>query len=789
MFSDWLDAPANVVTWGVQLFVNWGPIPYVLAMFVILVVMRPHVPRGVPLHHRRAIVQMQWTFHAGLALAILTLMMAPTALAWLSSMNMISEVAAKSMSTMVVMAVGISFLLPFLFSVHVWFTRPNRWYADMSWTISPRIRLRVWTVAVIIWILTEVALVAGGAIFKSDTRGVSFTEILQTAFYYAVEGILFIGLSIYVQTRIARRAPIPGIPLALDMQRRRHDLGHVQQVSTVFLGAGVSRCLQYLAERQYETAPFWLAAASFVLCWVVSLATLILALIPTWVLMQRLDPAQKLMKDLEQRVLSPKRESDLFSLDHFRRILDWDEDKIITGSTPHVHRFLIMEILRENPTREELTAPGTGSAPEEVFTAYIYMARVATRVGIPLSAEELEGLQEIRQAMQELVERRATLNEGVASNLIPMPSVQNNTGLGRAFGLRRTSNTTVPLESSEPKEEVDENLRNLLGQTEATAAVGLDQQTLAAWEDFDEKKELIERQEEEMNEASAWQQNVMEAYGYNPYAYAQPGEYGGYDPYGDPYGYGPYGYNPGYDPSGYGAYAGYGDYLGYDPYNVYGEDPSYYGDPYYTDDPYASDYYGYPPYNPGFYPGYAGDPMGYPGYGPGMPGYADPSANPGYGYPPAAGQYAAMPTSSVPASPAGYLESRPAAPAETGANPPYSPPNPNYSPPGWNGANPSPESGPTPGWGAQPAQTPTNPNNYGLAGGNGGIQPGVHPSTPGEPPFSPASQLAPYETTPEDPDDIVDPRAVYPMGYVNPPTSKNTPTNGLAGRTGLGSNH
>ena len=115
MFSEWLSAPSNVVSWLIQLFVTWGPIPFILVIFVIVVVARPHVPRAMPIHHRRAITQQQWVFHIALAFALISLMLAPAVLAWLNTVGLISDVAANAMSTMVVMVVGISYLLPHLF--------------------------------------------------------------------------------------------------------------------------------------------------------------------------------------------------------------------------------------------------------------------------------------------------------------------------------------------------------------------------------------------------------------------------------------------------------------------------------------------------------------------------------------------------------------------------------------------------------------------------------------------------------------------------------------------------
>lgn len=879
MFSDWLVAPANVVNWGIQLFVTWGPIPFALAVFVILVVARPHVARALPLHHRRAINQMQWTYHVALSLSLLSLMMTPAVLTYLISAEMISDVAANAMSTMVIMLVGISFLLPFLISIHVWFPRPVHWYPNQSRVLSPRIRLRAWVIVMGIWFLTEGVLIITGVLFRPENASVSAGEVLQTVLYYTVEGFIFLGLSIYIQVRISRRPPIPGVPLALDMERRRCDLNHVQQISTIFLGAGVSRCLQFLSQLQYESAPFWVAAMTFVLCWAVSVSTLLLALVPTWLLMRRLDPAQQLLNRLEQRVLSSKRETDLFSLDNFRKILNWDEDEIITGSTPQMPKPFLLEILSENPTREELTAPGTGSAPEEVLAAYTYMARVADRAGVPLSAEELEGLREIRRAMRELAEHRATLNEGVASNLAQDyteaagdSAAGGRWGLGFSFGLGLGG--SVPVKSGENTGEVDEMLRSLLGQSEATSVVGLDQQTIAAWEDFDEKKQLIEQQEKEHNELVQWQQESSEAYGYNPYA---PYESEGYPGYGDyeAYGYDPYGgyMTPEYPP--YGAYPGYAGY-GYDAYGnpAYGGEP-YYGDPYageyYNYDPAFSDPYGYAGYaNPwaGGYPGYGmppdamgagANPYAMPGYDygqgtpemPGMSGMPGMPGMPGVSGMPGAPDTAGMSVPSLPQLPMGYLEAgkstsqpsvdagfmsresqnRAPSPAAAGApqvnqhgNVPGGnlgstnpqgvnwPGNPGMAPgmnwPGNPGAAPAMNTRETPGttpgtnWPGSPGAMP------GMnAGGDPGITSGTNwpgnpvsgnpaPPEPGQ--YQPSSNQmaanpnagfynpnqaampgknqyfppAPHEPAPaEDPNDIVDPRAVYPLGYAMPPSS------------------
>ncbi|WP_244854249.1 hypothetical protein [Mobiluncus mulieris] len=441
------------------------------------------------------------------------------------------------------------------------------------------------------------------------------------------------------------------------MQLRRVDLGHVQQISTVFLGAGVSRCLQFLAQLQYESAPFVLAALSFVLSWAVSLVTLVLALIPTWVLVGKRNPSQRLMKNIETRVLDVKREPDLFSLKNFQDLLGMDDDEIIAGSTPRPTKNFLAAIFSQTPPREELTAPGTGSSPDEVLAAYMYMARIADRAGMSLSVEEVEGLREIREAIRDLAERRARLNEGVASNLARVET-QHEAGSSNwwgRFGLGRGGEENEPDEAEGAEAEVDENLRNLLGQTEATSVVGLDQQTIAAWEEYDEKKEQIELQEKQMSEMAAMQQSAMEAYGYYGYP-GYPDEYGGY-------GYETYNC---YDPYGY-ADLGYGD-MG----DGYGN-PGYggaYGDPAYGDSMYVDPAYGYGAYGSMGY-GEAGYPNSYDSYG-GEYGY-DPQyyMYGGYGYPGygmSSGEYAdygagaGSPGSGGFDGPAGYIEaaSRPA---------------------------------------------------------------------------------------------------------------------------------
>ncbi|NMW65476.1 hypothetical protein HHJ78_08055 [Mobiluncus mulieris] len=652
MFSEWLSAPSNVVSWLIQLFVTWGPIPFILVIFVIVVVARPHVPRAMPIHHRRAITQQQWAFHIALAFTLISLMLAPAVLTWLNTVGLISDVAANAMSTMVVMVAGISYLLPHLFSVHIWFPRPTHWFPRRSWIVSPRIRLRVWVVVMMIWVCTEFALVVGGLFFKPATSSVSANEIVKTVFYYTVEGFFFLGMSIYIQTKISRRPPVPGVPLAIDMQLRRVDLGHVQQISTVFLGAGVSRCLQFLAQLQYESAPFVLAALSFVLSWAVSLVTLVLALIPTWVLVGKRDPSQRLMKNIEARVLDVKRELDLFSLKNFQDLLGMDDDEIIAGSAPRPTKNFLAAIFSQTPPREELTAPGTGSSPDEVLAAYMYMARIADRAGMSLSVEEVEGLREIREAIRDLAERRARLNEGVASNLARVET-QHEAGSSNwwgRFGLGRGGEENEPDEAEGAEAGVDENLRNLLGQTEATSVVGLDQQTIAAWEEYDEKKEQIELQEKQMSEMAAMQQSAMEAYGYYGYP-GYPDEYGyGYPGYPDEYGgYGYETYNC-YDSYGY-ADLGYGD-MG----DGYGN-PGYggaYGDPAYGYGAYGSMGYGEAGY-PNSYDSYGGeygyDPQyymyggyGYPGYGMSSGEYADYGAATGS---PGSGGFG---------EPAGYIE-------------------------------------------------------------------------------------------------------------------------------------
>ena len=172
MFEDWLVAPSNVVAWAIQLFTRFGPLPFLVTLFIILVVVRPHVPKSLPMHHRRAINEMQWTFHIALSFALVAVMATPAMLVALHNAGLISDVGFNSMNTMIVLVVGVAYLLPWLVMVHIWFPRPVNWYPNKNWKVSPRIRVWVWVVVMLIWIFTEIVMV--GAPSFSNPRVLRF---------------------------------------------------------------------------------------------------------------------------------------------------------------------------------------------------------------------------------------------------------------------------------------------------------------------------------------------------------------------------------------------------------------------------------------------------------------------------------------------------------------------------------------------------------------------------------------------------------------------------------------
>ncbi len=632
MFDEWLTFPSNGVAWAFQIFTKFGPLPIMLAIFIIMVPFRPQVPRTMPMHHRRAILQMEWTLRVALSFALITVMLSPAALISLYNSGLLTQNAFNSMNTMLVLLVGVAFQLPYLLMVHVWFPRPLNWLPNRNWVISPRFRLRAWLVYILIWIATEIMMVVGGIAFERPNASISSEEILAAAGYYLIEGIIFLTMAVYIQYRISWRNPVPGVPLAVDMALRREDLNNVQKFATFILGAGVSRCLQFLAQLQYESGPFAISAVSLVLSWAVSLSSLAIACIPTWWFMRKMDPSRRLMKALRDKVMSEKRDPNLFSLENFRNMLDYEEDELIKGSIPQPRKNLFVSTL-ENPQKDLLTAPGSGSAPEEVAQAFTYMSKLAARAGVGLTPEERKGLAEIRQAVRELVEHRVALNEGVASNLIPMnpnPALAQGGELGDTVGL--------PEGQAEEGEPLDSGLAHLLGQSVNDTAVGLDSQTLQEWGEFYKEKDEMERQEKAWEKQKEMQELAIKTFGFDPYAYDPYGyanPYGGSaNPYAD-FGTDPYAqsYADGYSYGTANPYAElYGD-LGYsDPYGGYGYDP------------YGYSAAGYWQMNPNMAGAYGAYPWGWPNGAPTIP-------NPQpYGYLDAGGTNGA--SSEVPGNPA-----------------------------------------------------------------------------------------------------------------------------------------
>lgn len=651
VFDEWLTFPSNGVAWAFQIFTKFGPLPIMLAIFIIMVPFRPQVPRTMPMHHRRAVLQKEWTLRVALSFALITVMLSPAALISLYNSGLLTQNAFNSMTTMLVLLVGVAFQLPYLLMVHVWFPRPLNWLPNRNWVISPRFRLRAWLVYILIWIATEIMMVVGGIAFERPNASISGEEILAAAGYYLMEGIIFLAMSAYIQYRISWRNPVPGVPLAVDMALRREDLNNVQKFATFILGAGVSRCLQFLAQLQYESGPFAISAISLVLSWVVSLTSLGIACIPTWWFMRKLDPSRRLMKDLRDKVMSEKRDPSLFTLENFRNMLDYDEDELIQGSIPQPRKNLFVSTL-ENPQKDLLTAPGSGSAPEEVAQAFTYMSKVAARAGVGLSPEERKGLAEIREAVRELVEHRVALNEGVASNLIPM---NPNAALAQVGEHGET--VGLPEGQEEDGEPLDSGLVHLLGQSVNDTAVGLDSQTLQEWGEFYKEKDEMERQEKAWEKEKEMQELAITTFGFDPYAYDSYGyanPYGGFaNPYAD-FGTDPY-------------MQSYADGYSYGTANPYAE---LYGDPGYSD-PYGG--YGYDPYgynaagywqmNPNMAGAYGAYPWGWANGAPTIPnpqpyGYLDAGGTNGAaseapGNPVAGSQGGAFPAPGAPLSPGG----------------------------------------------------------------------------------------------------------------------------------------
>ena len=610
VFDEWLTFPSNGVAWAFQIFTKYGPLPIMLAIFIIMVPFRPQVPKAIPMHYRRALLQLGWTLRVALSFALIAVMHSPAALISLYNSGFLTQNAFNSMNTMLVLVVGVAFQLPYLLMVHVWFPRPLNWVPNRNWVISPRFRVRAWIVYILIWMVTEIMMVVGGVVFETPNASISGEEIMAAAGYYLVEGVIFVVMSVYIQYRISWRNPIPGVPLAVDMALRREDLNNVQKFATFILGAGVSRCLQFLAQLQYESGPFAISAVSLVLSWVVSITSLGIACIPTWWFMRKLDPSRRLMKELRSNVMSEKRDPNLFTLEKYRNMLDYNEDELIKGSIPQPRKNYIMSVL-DSPRKDLLTAPGSGSSPEEVAQAFTYMSKVAARAGVGLNPEERKGLAEIREAVRELVEHRVALNEGVASNLIPI----NPDGALAQDG-EHGHTVQLPEGQTEDGEPLDSSLAHLLGQSVNDTAVGLDSQTLQEWGEFYKEKDAMERQEKAWEKQKEMQELAIKTFGFDPYAYDP---YGYANPYGNAYG----GYANPYEDFGTDPYAQpYASGYGYGTSNPYADlYADGYADPYggYGYDPYGYNAAGYWQMNPNMAGAYGAYPWGWPNGAPTIP--------------------------------------------------------------------------------------------------------------------------------------------------------------------------
>lgn len=750
MFDEWLTFPSNGVAWAFQIFTKYGPVPIMLAIFIIMVPFRPQVPKAVPMHHRRALLQIGWTYRVALSFALIAVMLSPAALISLYNSGWLTQNAFNSMNTMLVLVVGVAFQLPYLLMVHVWFPRPLNWAPNRNWVISPRFRVRAWIVYILIWIATEIMMVVGGVVFERPNASISGEEIMAAAGYYLIEGIIFLTMSVYIQYRISWRNPIPGVPLAVDMALRREDLNNVQKFATFILGAGVSRCLQFLAQLQYESGPFAISAVSLVLSWVVSITSLGIACIPTWWFMRKLDPSRRLMKELRSNVMSEKRDPNLFTLENFRNMLDYNEDELIKGSIPQPRKNYILSVL-DSPRKDLLTAPGSGSSPEEVAQAFTYMSKVAARAGVGLNPEERKGLAEIREAVRELVEHRVALNEGVASNLIPI----NPDGALAQDG-EHGDTVELPEGQTEDSEPLDSSLAHLLGQSVNDTAVGLDSQSLQEWGEFYKEKDAMERQEKAWEKQKEMQELAIKAFGFDPYAYDP---YGYANPYGNAYGgyanpYEDFGADPYTQPYangyGYGTSNPYADLYadGYaDPYGGYGYDPYGYNAGYWQMDPNAAGAYG--------------NAWGWPN---GMP--AIPSPQP-YGYLDAGGTSNA--SGEAPGNPAGAPEAAPGAapgagqqfPAQPAAGPQggaFPAPGDPFSPGGIGVGEVNPANS-WPGGGPQNAALPGQSGGPQAPGFGGPAGPGVPGSAPGVPgaPMGPSVPMPGGAPVPNNPTNHVNP--------------------------------
>lgn len=581
MFSldQFLKLPTYIVGWAYQGLVNMGPVPPLAICCVILLIWRPRVPRAVPRLHRRALYTSEWAFHFALAGAILAMIVSSSTILAFSTSGVLNIVRYTSMLTTMTAFSALVPICVYLIMGVLWFSRPPRWrpYQGRFYASKAR-RLLCYTLGVVP-VLTSAVLFVLTLFYDQAVLNMGENSVACAIKILLWDLVLMLALRLGFYS-ISRRAPVPRVPLALDVSRRRLDVDRLLRLVGVFQGGFAAGCLQIIAQVGFQVGSNVVAASLISLAWFISLTSLLLGLTPAWILAPREDPCYRFMTKPVPRVLTENRTGTIFDVsnpeqelhaDHLLRDPDEDLPAADNGSW----------FIPYDPINTDL---GSGSAPEELADAARYLAALAQVAGFPLSEEEGQNLRKLMAFARESSENRARLYTGASSNIstgqpwapqgvAPLqnrPHEHGNEDQKQRRASRKKGN-------KEPESAVfDANLQ-ILSQAIAPAMVGFDEETRQAWARYDSEQKK-RAQEQALNGPystyGGFDNTGAELVSFagsgdpnaNPwvadyYATVYP-EYGP-DQVGDTYGYGPQGYP-------YELAYGYGEYdpykMGYLPY-------------------------------------------------------------------------------------------------------------------------------------------------------------------------------------------------------------------------------
>ncbi|MDO5671384.1 MAG: hypothetical protein Q4G30_00820 [Actinomycetaceae bacterium] len=257
-----------------------GPIIVVFIAFIGIALSKPRFILDLPVFHKRAIIHSEYTYMYSVLITLISVVLFPYALATANTLLGTQFFNTRTSLILLPISVSFAFVASYLISTILWFAPTDKAVNYKIFDLTNKLRWWQTFIALILALSTAISLYAVvKAGWRNDGLVGNFTT---THAFFLVTFVFLSALFTDILIRmIARRGPIPDLPSSIDITRRITDIHRILRWQLLLQGAVVVSGAQTIAQLAYGEGDLPLAKGLMMLAWVESIASVLLALLPS----------------------------------------------------------------------------------------------------------------------------------------------------------------------------------------------------------------------------------------------------------------------------------------------------------------------------------------------------------------------------------------------------------------------------------------------------------------------------------------------------------------------------